>query len=79
MKLSDCTAPRDTVVTGINAPYETAQRLSSLGISAGSRIKILHKNRGGAVISVMGTRLALGAAAAETVQVEDGSRNEKRR
>lgn len=52
----------------------TRRRLEALGLTKGTDIKILNRNRGGAVIlMVRGSRLALGRKIAETIHMKEVS------
>lgn len=53
----------------------TMRRLEALGVTRGTKIKILNRNRGGSVIiMVRGSRLALGGKLAEMIQMKEASR-----
>lgn len=48
------------------------RRLEALGLTKGTQIRILNRNRGGSVIvMVRGSRLALGSKIAEMIQMRE--------
>lgn len=52
----------------------TMRRLEALGVTRGTRIKVLNRNRSGSVIiMVRGSRLALGGELAEMIQMKEAS------
>ncbi len=56
----------------INLDQAIMRRLEALGLTKGTDIKILNRNRGGSVIfKVRGSRLALGRRIAESIQIEE--------
>lgn len=60
-------------VEGLDLPLELARRLEALGLFPGSRVKILQKKRRGAmIITVRGTRFALGMEIAAHIAVKGG-------
>lgn len=53
----------------------TMRRLEALGLTRGTQVKILNRNRGGAVIlMVRGSRLALGSRIAEMIRMKEASK-----
>lgn len=61
-------------VNSLNLDIVTRRRLEALGLTKGTNISILNRNRGGAVIlMVRGSRLALGAKIAETIHMKEAS------
>ncbi|NLP17048.1 MAG: ferrous iron transport protein A [Clostridiales bacterium] len=59
-------------VESINLDLVTMRRLEALGITRGTRIRILNRNSGGAVIFVVrGSRLAVGKKIAEAIEIGD--------
>ncbi|RKJ41748.1 ferrous iron transport protein A [Acutalibacter sp. 1XD8-33] len=61
-------------VDGLNLPLELARRLEALGLFPGSQVTILRKKRRGAmIITVRGTRFALGMDIAEHIAVRGES------
>jgi Fe2+ transport system protein FeoA len=57
--LATCAAGREATVVCIDRPARDAQRLRSLGLFEGARIGIVD-TRGGMVLDIRGSRLALG-------------------
>lgn len=52
----------------------TMRRLEALGLTKGTEVKILNRNREGSVIlMVRGSRLALGSKIAETIHMKEAS------
>ncbi|MDF2944946.1 MAG: FeoA family protein [Herbinix sp.] len=52
----------------------TMRRLQALGLTQGTKVRILNRNRGGSVIiMVRGSRLALGDKIAETIHMKEAS------
>lgn len=61
-------------VKALDLDMATRRRLEALGLTEGTRVKILNRNRGGAVIlMVRGSRLALGKKIAETISMKEAS------
>lgn len=59
-------------VESINLDLVTMRRLEALGITRGTRIRILNRSSGGAVIFVVrGSRLAVGKKIAEAIEIGD--------
>lgn len=57
-------------VCGIELPRATQMRLTALGLTAGTKIRVLNNKRSGSVIfHVRGTRLAVGREIAEHIYV----------
>ena len=62
-------------VSSLELDITTRRRLEALGLTKGTSIKLLNRNRGGSVIiMVRGSRLALGGRIAEAVQTQEASR-----
>ncbi len=60
------------IVDSINIDVVAMRRLEALGLTRGTQIKVLNCNRGGAlVIMVRGSRLAIGKAIAESIQMKE--------
>ncbi|MCI9553027.1 MAG: ferrous iron transport protein A [Acutalibacter sp.] len=78
MVLLDCPADSVWQVEALNLPLELGRRLEALGMIPGSRVDVLRKKRRGAmIITVRGTRFAMGRdiAAHITVKEEGGPRH----
>jgi ferrous iron transport protein A len=61
-------------VNSLNLDKVTMRRLEALGLTKGTNIKIINRNRGGSVIlMVRGSRLALGSKIAETIHMKEAS------
>jgi ferrous iron transport protein A len=61
-------------VKSLELDMVTMRRLESLGLTEGTNVRILNRNRGGAVIiMVRGSRLALGDKIAETIHMKEAS------
>jgi ferrous iron transport protein A len=61
-------------VNTLNLDMATMRRLEALGLTKGTNVKILNRNRGGSVIlMVRGSRLALGKKIAETIHTKEAS------
>ena len=70
MKLYDMKIGESATVDGTLLRQDTARRLEMLGLTRGTRIKLLNKKRSGAVIvKLRGTRYAFGRDIAERVEV----------
>ena len=70
MKLHDMKIGESATVDGTLLRQDTARRLEMLGLTRGTRIKLLNKKRSGAVIvKLRGTRYAFGRDIAERVEV----------
>ena len=61
-------------VKGLSLPVELERRLEALGLIEGSQISILRKKRKGAmIVTVRGTRFAMGYAISTHITVEKGA------
>ena len=61
MTLLDCPLGASRRIQGLDLPLELARRLEALGLIAGSPVEVLRKKRRGAmIITVRGTRFAVG-------------------
>lgn len=61
-------------VNSLHMDSVTMRRLEALGLTKGTNIKVLNRNRGGSVIlMVRGSRLALGSKIAETIHMKEAS------
>ncbi|MDF2511346.1 MAG: hypothetical protein K0S04_1212 [Herbinix sp.] len=59
-------------VSSLNLDQAIMRRLEALGLTRGTDVKILNRNRQGSVIlMVRGSRLALGRKITETIQIEE--------
>ncbi|HHT88953.1 MAG TPA: ferrous iron transport protein A [Clostridiales bacterium] len=58
------------VVEAINLDIGTRRRLGALGITRGTPVRMLNRNRGGTVIlMVRGSRLAVGKRIAKSIEI----------
>lgn len=72
MTLFDCPAGASCRVRGLDLPLELSRRLEALGLIAGSPVAVLRKKRRGAmIISVRGTRFAVGMDIARHITVKE--------
>ncbi len=70
MTLLNCAAGERVLVDGLDLPLELSRRLEALGLIAGSRVEVLRKKRRGAmIITVRGTRFAMGMDIAAHITV----------
>jgi len=61
-------------VAGLDLPLELSRRLEALGMIEGSQVRVLQKKRRGAmVITVRGTRFAVGLAIAAHITVKEAA------
>lgn len=71
MKLCDTNKGGEYRILEIAASEQISGRLEALGMNEGTTIKILNKKRYGAIIvSVRGTRMAMGYDIANQIEVE---------
>ena len=74
MTLSDAAPGAICQVTGLDLPIGLSRRLEALGMIEGSSVKILRKKRRGAmIITVRGTRFAVGLGIAKHISVKGGA------
>lgn len=70
MTLLNCPAGESFQVERLDLPLELSRRLEALGMIAGSRVDVLRKKRRGAmIITVRGTRFAVGMDIAAHITV----------
>lgn len=70
MTLSEAKVGKVYIVKSFDFDIKTVRRLEALGMTRGTKINVINRNRGGAVIfMVRGTRLALGKQIAESIEV----------
>ena len=75
MTLNDAKTGAACTVAALNLDLATKRRLEALGLTVGTDIHVLNRNRGGAVIvKVRGSRLALGKKIAETIHTKEAFR-----
>ena len=61
-------------VSSLNLDRAITRRLEALGLTKGTVIKVLNRNRGGSVIiMVRGSRLALGKKIADRIDTKEAS------
>lgn len=59
-------------VSTLNLDVVTMRRLEALGLTRGTKIRVLNRNRSGSVIiMVRGSRLALGRNIADSIQMRE--------
>lgn len=74
MKLLNGKIGANYTVKSLDLDMVTRRRLEALGLTEGTHIRVLNRNRGGAVIlMVRGSRLALGKKIAETIHMKETS------
>lgn len=74
MTLNDAKIGSVYTVNSLDLDRATTRRLEALGLTKGTDVKILNRNRGGSIIlMVRGSRLALGKKIAETIQTREAS------
>lgn len=72
MTLLDCPPGACRRIQGLDLPLELARRLEALGLIAGSPVEVLRKKRRGAmIITVRGTRFAVGRDIAAYITVRE--------
>lgn len=71
MTLSDAAPGSTCQVAGLDLPTELSRRLEALGMTEGSGVTVLRKKRRGAmIITVRGTRFAVGLSIAQHISVK---------
>ena len=70
LKLTDGLKNNFYFVRGMTLPLKTAKRLEALGMIAGTKITLLNKKKSALIVSVRGTRFALGRAIAKNIDIE---------
>lgn len=71
MTLSDAAPGSTYQVAGLDLPTELSRRLEALGMTEGSGVTVLRKKRRGAmIITVRGTRFAVGLGIARHISVK---------
>ena len=70
LKLTDGVKNNFYLVRGMDLPLKTAKRLEALGMTSGTGIVILNKKKSAMIISVRGTRFALGKTVAQNINIE---------
>jgi ferrous iron transport protein A len=74
MTLQDANIGITYTVKSLDLDIITMRRLEALGLTKGTNIKILNRNRGGSVIlMVRGSRLALGRQIAQAIRMKEAS------
>ncbi|AAB98558.1 conserved hypothetical protein [Methanocaldococcus jannaschii DSM 2661] len=70
----------EVIVKKIDAGCGAMQRLVSMGINIGSKLKVIRNQNGPVIISTKGSNIAIGRGLAMKIMVEDaeyGGENEK--
>ena len=70
MKLFDGIEKKVYAVQEMNLPIKTEKRLESLGMIAGTKLSVVNKKKSALIITVRGTRLALGKSIAANIEVK---------
>lgn len=74
MTLLDTSPGSSYLVAGLDLPLELSRRLEALGMIAGSQVTVLRKKRWGAmIITVRGTRFAMGYSIAGHITVKEAA------
>ena len=74
MKLSQGKIGRNYKVLHADLPEQLEKRMEALGMTEGTCIGILHLKRGGTmVITIRGTRFAVGKGTSQNIEVEEMS------
>lgn len=74
MTLSEAAPGGTYQVAGLDLPLELSRRLEALGMIEGSGVKVLRKKRHGAmIITVRGTRFALGLDISRHISVREAA------
>ncbi len=60
----------EVIVKEINAGYGAMQRLTSMGINIGSKIKVVRNQNGPVIVSARGSNIAIGRGLAMKIIVE---------
>lgn len=72
MKLCDAEKDKSYIIDDINAKEQISGRLEALGMNEGTLIRVLNiKRRGAVIISVRGTRMAMGYGISSRIEVRD--------
>ncbi|MCQ6253698.1 ferrous iron transport protein A [Methanocaldococcus sp.] len=58
------------IVKSINAGFGVIQRLSSMGLNIGSKLKVIRNQNGPVIVSVRGCNIAVGKGLAMKIIVE---------
>ena len=69
MKLFNGIEKKVYIIKNINLPAHISSRLEALGMTCGTRVRILNKNKTAVIIIIRGTRFALGRAVAQKIIV----------
>jgi len=70
LKLTDGLKNNFYSIYKISLPLKTAKRLEALGITAGAGIIILNKKKSAMIVIIRGTRVALGKAIAQNIEIK---------
>ena len=69
MKLSDGLEKQIYAIQEMDLPAKTEKRLRALGMVAGTKLAVLTKKKSALIITVRGTRLALGKFIASNIEI----------
>ena len=77
IKLTDGIKNNTYYVRGMTLPLKTAKRLEALGMTSGTEISVLNKKKSALIVSVRGTRFALGNAIAHNIEIVNKNRTDR--
>lgn len=77
MTLYEAIKDKEYTIEGLYVDEAHTRRLQALGLNDGTRIKVLHRKRKGAlIIKVRGTRLALGRRLSSNIEIKEEAGDE---
>ena len=71
MKLFDGFEKKIYSVQNMKLPINTEKRLEALGMITGTKLSVLNKKKSALVVSIRGTRFALGKTIANNIDVSE--------
>lgn len=78
MTLYEAAKNKEYIIKGLFVEESITRRLQALGLNDGTKILVLNRKYGGAlIIRVRGTRLALGKHISSYIEVKEDENNEK--
>ena len=72
LKLTDALKNNFYLVQKMTLPFKIAKRLEALGMTSGTKISVLNKKKSAMIITVRGTRFALGQNIARNIEIQPG-------